>query len=111
MNVGIRADGNLNLNQSFSRRGAAAAAAITLGTTGYAVALVKQPSSSQQMLQKDRDPPPGDAQTLDKRGERAMSAAPQRSTGEVAYGTRGDMNASTSSAAGSGVRLGGLGGS
>jgi hypothetical protein len=55
--------------------GAAAAAAITLGTIGYAVAQDKQPSSSQQM-QKDRDPPPGDAQTPDKRGERAQTAAP-----------------------------------
>jgi hypothetical protein len=59
--------------------GAAATAAITFGTAGYAVALDKQPSSSQPMLQKDRDPPPGDAQTPDKRGERAMTAAPQNS--------------------------------
>jgi hypothetical protein len=48
--------------------GAAAAAAITIGTAGYPVALDNQPTSSQQM-QKDRDRPPGDAQTPDKRGE------------------------------------------
>ena len=61
--------------------GAAAAAAITFGTAGYAVAQDQQPSSSQQM-QKDRDPPPGDAGTPDKRGERAQTTAPQKSTGE-----------------------------
>jgi hypothetical protein len=55
--------------------GAAAAVAVTFGIAGYAVAQDKQPGSSQQM-QKDRDPPPGDAQTPDKRGERAQTAAP-----------------------------------
>jgi hypothetical protein len=53
----------------------AAAAAIIVGAAGYAVAQDKQPSSSQQM-QKDSDPPPGDAQTPDKRGERAQTPAP-----------------------------------
>ena len=43
--------------------GAAAAAAITFGTAGYAASL-SQPSSSQQMEQ-NRDPPPGDAFTPD----------------------------------------------
>jgi hypothetical protein len=62
--------------------GAAAAAAITFGTAGYAVALDEQPSSSQQM-RKDRDHPPGDAFTSDKRGERAMTAAPRKSTDAV----------------------------
>ena len=55
--------------------GAAAAAAITFGTAGYAASL-SQPSSSQQMEQ-NRDPPPGDAFTPDKRGERAQTAWPQ----------------------------------
>ncbi len=54
---------------------AAAAAALTIGAAGYAVAQDKQPNSSQQM-QKDRDRPPGDAQTPDQRGERAQTAAP-----------------------------------
>ena len=61
--------------------GAAAIAALTFGTAGYAAAQDKQPSSSQQQMQTDRDPPPGDAQTSDKRGERAQTAAPQKSTG------------------------------
>ena len=55
----------------------AAAVAIIVGATGYAVAQDdKQPSSSQQMQNKDSDPPPGDAQTSDKRGERAQTTAP-----------------------------------
>ena len=58
--------------------GAAAAAAITFGSAGYAVALDYQLSSPQQ-IQKDRDPPPGDAFTPDKRAERAMTPAPQKS--------------------------------
>ena len=62
--------------------GAAAAAAIAFGAAGYAVAQDNQPSSSQQM-QKDRDAPPGDAFTPDKRGERAQTAAPQKPAGEV----------------------------
>jgi hypothetical protein len=51
------------------------ASAVSFVTAGYAAAQDKQPSSSQQM-QKDRDPPPGDAQTGDKRGERAETPAP-----------------------------------
>ena len=62
--------------------GAAAAAAVTFGTAGYSVAQDNPPNSSQQ-VQKDRDRPPGDAQTPDKRGERAQTAAPQKSTGEM----------------------------
>ena len=62
--------------------GAAAAAAIALGAAGYAVAQDSQPSSSQQM-QQNRDAPPGDAFIPDKRGERAQTAAPQKSKGEV----------------------------
>jgi hypothetical protein len=38
---------------------------------------------SSQQMQTDRDRPPGDAQTPDKRGERAMTAAPPKSTGEI----------------------------
>ena len=63
--------------------GAPAVAAIIFGTAGYAVGEDKQPGSSQQQMQKDRDPPPGDAQTSDKRGERAMTPAPKEPTGAV----------------------------
>jgi hypothetical protein len=54
----------------------AVAAAIIVGAAGYAVAQDKQPSSSQQQVQKGSDPPPSDAQTPDKRGERAQTPAP-----------------------------------
>jgi hypothetical protein len=73
--------------------GAAAAAAIIFGTAGYAVAQDKQPSSSQQ-LQKGSDPPPGDAQTGDKRGERAQTAAPM-SEGQAKSTTDSKMNKKT----------------
>ena len=39
--------------------------------------------SSSQQMQADQDKPPGDAQTSDKRGERAMTVAPPKSPGEV----------------------------
>jgi hypothetical protein len=55
--------------------GIVTAFAVSLIPAAYAEAQDKQPTSSQQM-QKDRDPPPGDAQTPDKRGERAQTAAP-----------------------------------
>jgi hypothetical protein len=63
--------------------GAAATAAITFGAAGYAVAENAPPSSPHHWIQKGSDPPPGDAFTNDRRGERAQTAAPQKSTGEM----------------------------
>jgi uncharacterized protein HemX len=72
---------------------AAVAAALAIGASGYAVAQDKQPNSSQQM-QKDRDRPPGDAQTPDKRGERAQTAAPlSEGQAQSAAGSNIDKNA------------------
>jgi hypothetical protein len=60
----------------------AAAAAIMLDAAGYATAQQRQvgqdPAPAAQERQKDRDPPPG-TENMDKRAERAQSAAP---TGE-----------------------------
>ena len=82
---------------------AAAAAALTIGAAGYAVAQDKQPNSSQQ-VQKDRDPPPGDAQTPDKRGERAQTAAPMsEGQAQSTAGSNIDKNAERAKGAAQGA--------